>query len=205
MVHVSTVRPSWQSSWPRLSALAPAHSDRVSPLVILQSERVEPIPRRVNARCCLVDSLDLDALRKGYSYERLKVFEWSVAKSIAEYDRSVGELKRLGHSDTPLSRVTMMPAQEMTCNELVIRFRCESTTAHNFLGDAGRIVQVLSYPAAIRGGALYNSEPLRRDGKDRAADLARTRWQVVMQRATPPGLWRHRAAESRPRYTPRAS
>jgi hypothetical protein len=58
---------------------------------------MKPIPRRMNAVSGLVDSLDLDALGQNDSNKRLKVFEWTVAEAVAQYDCAVRELKRLGH------------------------------------------------------------------------------------------------------------
>jgi hypothetical protein len=51
----------------------------------------------MNAVCRLVDSLDFNALREHDSNKPLKVFEWTVAEAVAQYDCAVRELKRLGH------------------------------------------------------------------------------------------------------------
>jgi hypothetical protein len=68
----------------------PAHANRVRALSIMKRGSVKPVPRRMYSVSGLVDALDLNALRQDDSNERLKVFEWSTAESIAEHNGSVG-------------------------------------------------------------------------------------------------------------------
>ncbi len=48
--------------------------------------------------------IDPDALRQDRPDERLAVCKGSIAEPVAENRRSVGQLKYLGHGDTPLKR-----------------------------------------------------------------------------------------------------
>jgi hypothetical protein len=46
----------------------------------------------MDSRCRLIDSLNLNALWQDDFDEPLEVFERTVAKSIAEHDRAIGQL-----------------------------------------------------------------------------------------------------------------
>jgi hypothetical protein len=79
---------------------------------------MKPVPRRMHSVCSLVDAFNLDTLRKHHANERLKIFERPIAKAIAYNSTTVpsGSCSGSGIGDTPLSRVTMMPAEAMPCN-----------------------------------------------------------------------------------------